>query len=147
MTFKSKRDRKYTLIMYSTVVIIDLVMLVPLLIDPRGFQPAEVATIISITALITAGLLWLFYGISYTFRDDCLIVRGGPFRSRIPYDEITKVASAKDLWMGYRLLMSDDAIEIFYKQAIMGSVKISPVEKEQFMDELNKRCKHAQFTL
>jgi hypothetical protein len=70
------------------------------------------------------------------------LVKGGPFKSRIPYEEITKVSPTREIFTGYRILSSRDAIEIFYKTAFMGSVKISPKEQKRFMIELEKHCPH-----
>ncbi|KYD25219.1 hypothetical protein B4110_3001 [Parageobacillus toebii] len=41
------------------------------------------------------------------------------------------------------MLSSASGIEIFYKSGILGSVKISPKEKELFLSELKKRCPNA----
>jgi uncharacterized protein YtpQ (UPF0354 family) len=61
----------------------------------------------------------------------------------IPYKEITSISPTKDIFTGYRILSSMDALEIAYKSAFMGSVKISPQKKELFIAQIKKRCPHA----
>lgn len=46
-----------------------------------------------------------------------------------------------NIWVGYRVLSSRDAIELHYKTGLLGSVKISPEQKELFIEELQKRNK------
>ena len=89
---------------------------------------------------MTAIILWSSFSIKYVFHQDYLFVKGGPFRSRIPYENITKVSPTSSIFVGYRLLSSRDAIEIFYKTSLMGSVKISPEDQKAFIAELKKRC-------
>ncbi|WP_242020878.1 PH domain-containing protein [Cytobacillus oceanisediminis] len=44
------------------------------------------------------------------------------------------------MYTGYRILSSKDAIEFFYKKALLRSVKVSPENKELFISEIKKRC-------
>lgn len=99
--------------------------------------------------IITAGvILWNSYGIKYRFYDDYLYVRGGIFRSRIPYNTISKIESLQfttgDILAGYRILASKDGIEISYNKGF-GTVKISPEHKTLFLSELKKRCPKAEY--
>ncbi|MED4452425.1 PH domain-containing protein [Metabacillus fastidiosus] len=94
---------------------------------------------------ITVGLIiWTTFFICYIFYDRYLFVKAGPFRSKIMYEDITKVKKTNDIFTGYRLLSSKEAIEIFYKTGKFGSVKISPREKQNFINELKKRCPHIE---
>jgi hypothetical protein len=95
--------------------------------------------LVLIAFLTTAFLIWIWADIRYEMREDYLFVKGGPFRSRIAYNDITRITLSKNIWFGYRLLASMDAIEIHYKTGLLGSVKISPEEKEVFIEELKKR--------
>ncbi|MBY7141904.1 PH domain-containing protein [Virgibacillus sp. NKC19-3] len=44
--------------------------------------------------------------------------------------------------VGYRLLSSRKAVEISYKKAFLGSIIISPQNRDLFIKELKKRCEH-----
>jgi len=81
-------------------------------------------------------LLWISLDIRYVFEKDHLFVKGGPFQSKIPYEDITKVNHTKEILSGYRILSSKDALEIHYKKASLGSVIISPSDKEKFLEVL-----------
>lgn len=91
------------------------------------------AILIGTFILIFAFMLWLLLDIKYIFHPDHLFVKGGPFRSRILYKEITRVSPTNEILTGYRILSARDGIEIFYRSALMGSVKISPKDREEFL--------------
>lgn len=74
-----------------------------------------------------------------------MLVKGEPFRSRISYENITKFSPTTEKFIGYKLLSSKNAIEIFYKTAALGNVKISPRDKSDFIVALKKRCPNVQF--
>ena len=97
--------------------------------------------ILSATLIISVGLLlWCCFSINYMIRPDYLLVSSGPFRSRIPYEDITQISYTNDILTGYRILSSKDALEISYKKAFLGSVKVSPEDKDLFISELVSRC-------
>lgn len=87
-------------------------------------------------------ILWFFLSMKYILHSDYLHVRGGPFSSKIKYNNITRVKDGHSILVGYRILTSRDSIEIFYKTGLIGSVKISPKDKDLFIQELTKRCPH-----
>ncbi|AOV06855.1 PH domain-containing protein [Sporosarcina ureilytica] len=138
MTFRSKVDNFFMLFMVIVGLIIGAVTLLPLYF--AGGDLPTVLTLIS-TFLFTIGLiLWCTFNVKYVFYEDFLFVQGGPFRSRIPYNKIIKIAPTTEILTGYRILTSRDAIEIFYKFSLLGSVKISPEDQIGFIAELKKRC-------
>jgi hypothetical protein len=92
--------------------------------------------------IITGMLLWIFIDIQYTFYDDYLYVKGGPFRSKIRYEDITKVNKTSNILVGYRILSSKDALEVHYKHSLMGSIIISPDNQEQFLKVLVEKASH-----
>ncbi|UOQ50583.1 PH domain-containing protein [Gracilibacillus caseinilyticus] len=94
--------------------------------------------------MLASFILWCAFSVKYVFYQEYLFIKGGPFKSRISYEKITKVSPAKDIFTGYRVLSSRDGIEIFYITAVLGSVKISPEEKKEFITELTKRCPSVQ---
>ena len=85
-------------------------------------------------------ILWTGFSVKYVFYQDYLLIKGGPFRSRIPYENITKVSPTTAIFTGHRISSSRDGLEIFNKTTFLGSIKISPKNKEEFIAELKKRC-------
>ena len=80
----------------------------------------------------------------YVFREDFLLIKGGPFKSKILYQNITKVSPTTDRFTGYRISTSDKGFELFLKSATVGSIKILPKDKTGFITELRKRCPNTQ---
>lgn len=143
MIFRSQIDKYYTTLFAIIIIVIAAFTLLPVIIDDN-IPPAAVITLVGIF-LVTTGLIgWNVFSIKYIFRDDHLHIKGGFFRSRIQYEDITKVTRADEILTGYRPLTSKDAIEIFYRTAYMGSAKISPKNQAAFIKEIQKRCPHAE---
>lgn len=148
MHFRSKFDPFFVVIFSVIMVFITAVFFVPLgleLNSGRTFSTGEWSIILSLYLPSVGLMLWTFFGIKYVIHDDHLYVQGGPIRSRIRYSDITKVTSSMDLYAGLKLVTSKKGIEIHYRTALLGSVKISPNELELFLAELKKRCPDAVF--
>lgn len=140
MVFRSKVDMYFMNFVLIVILIIALAMFLPLY-----FEGGNVLIVTFIFLIFVSFLLWNVFSIKYVFYQDHLLVKGGMFRSRISYENITKVSPTTKIFVGYKLLSSKDAIEIFYKTASLGSVKISPRNKKEFISELKKRCPNIQF--
>ena len=143
MVFRSKVDRFYINFILIAILVIGLASFFPLFFE-GGTELPVVITLTSIFLILIGIILWCAFSIKYVFYQDYLFVKGGPFRSRIAYEDITKVSPTGDIFTGYRLLSSKDGIEVFYKTAFLGSVKISPRDKREFISELKKRCSNVQ---
>ncbi|WP_244499293.1 PH domain-containing protein [Terribacillus halophilus] len=125
------------------VFLLWLVSFWPLIIF-SGIVLVEFLLLLSVFVIGVSIISWSAFQINYEFYPDYLLVKGGPFVSRIPYDKITSVTLSNNIFSGYRVLSSRDAIEIFYKHALWGSVTIAPDYKKEFLHELTKRCPHAE---
>jgi hypothetical protein len=139
MVFRAKIDSFFIFIMSITILVLSGVLLIPLFTDKTRTM-LDTVIVFSLLIISVGFIIWSIFSIKYVFYDDYLLVKGGPFRSRILYQEITMVSPTKDIYTGYRLLSSKSGIEIFYKSGTLGSVKISPKENELFLSELKKRC-------
>lgn len=143
MIFRSKIDNFFIAIISITILIIGVATLLPVFIDKNA--SATVVVIMFALFIVSEGVIvWTAFFIKYVFYEDFLLVKGGPFRSKIPYQTITKVYPTEDIFIGYRILSSKQGLEIFYKSATLGSVKISPKNKTEFIAELKKRCPDIQ---
>lgn len=148
MNFKVKKDNYFmTMILIFSIFIVILVS-APFISFFKSLSALNVLLWVFLLLITVGGLLWTSFGIKYKFYDDFLYVRGGIFRSRIPYGKITQVKSLQfttaDLLAGYRILASKDGIEILYNKGF-GTVKISPNQKSLFVSELKKQCPQAKF--
>lgn len=140
MTFRSKIDTYFIIFMLVVIFIIGAVTLLPLFIS--GGNLPTILVLVSTFIFTIIFILWSMFNVKYVFYEDFLLVKGGPFSSRIPYKEISKISPTTEILTGYRILTSKDAIELFYSSGLLGSVKISPNGKESFIQELEKRCPH-----
>lgn len=139
MRFKTKRDPLFTNLWTALILVANLVILWPLLLDPQALSSGGLVGLIVPDVLVTALLGWLAIDISYEFKEEVLFVKGGMFRSKIRYEEITQITRHPNLWVGYRLISSRDAIEIHYRIGAIGSVVVSPADQERFIEELIRR--------
>lgn len=144
MTFQSKVDRFFTSFILIAVLIIGAVIFLPLFIEDVRNELATVLILTTILLIVIGFILWTAFSVKYVFNQDYLFVKSGPFRSRIRYENITKVSSTTAIFTGYRMLSSRDGLEIFYKNAALGSMKISPKNKSKFITELKRRCPNLQ---
>ncbi|EPD52687.1 PH domain-containing protein [Paenisporosarcina sp. FSL H8-0542] len=143
MEFSSKIDKFFVGIISITVFIILGVFLFPLLLD-YDRTSIDTITVLSLCVLSIGVLLWSAFSIKYVLYNDHLFVKGGLFKSRIPYEDITRISPTTEIFTGYRLLSSKQGIELFYKSATLGSVKISPKDIDLFIFELEKRAPNVQ---
>lgn len=138
MTFHSKIDSFFIRFILAAILFIAAVSFIPLLFEDA---PLSAFVIVTATFLVTTALiLWITFAIRYVFLENHLLVKAGPFRSRIPYNSILKVAPTRDIFTGYRLLSSRDALELINNKTMFGTVKISPEDQSAFIAELKKRC-------
>lgn len=144
MTFRSKVDSFFVTIISVVILLIGLATLLPLFID-KNAELIEVIIVPSLFIFLTGIIIWSTFFIKYIFYDDFLLVKGGPFYSKIPYQKITMVSQTDDIFTGYRILSSKQGIEIFNSHTIFGSVKISPESETEFINELIKRCPDLKF--
>lgn len=145
LSFKSKRDRTFFRKIMVALVIVALVTLAPVLYELFFSATRDMLAVFitSILFLLCAGfIVWVSFDIEYTFTENHLFVRGGPIRSKIPYEDITKVNPTANILVGYRVLSSKDALEIQYKKALLGSVIISPERQEVFLQVLLEKAPH-----
>ena len=138
MIFRSKRDSALSVVYMLLNLILFFCGFLGFLFAGKGDILYKWINLI-ICLIAEALFNWMVIDIKYVLKDDHLFVKSGPFRSRIAYKDIEEVDKATDMLIGYNLLASKDAIEIFYKGGIFKSVKISPRKKDQFLKELQSR--------
>lgn len=129
MEFRSNIDKYFVVTISIACLVILAVFIIPLSLD-TGRNMTDILIVLSLHVLSIGFILWTVFTIKYVFHPDHLLVKGGPFISRIPYEKITN----------YRLLSSKEGIELFYTSAALGSVKISPKDSEAFITELKRHC-------
>lgn len=99
-----------------------------------GVVPAVAMVLVG---LLTLGLpLWLLFGTDYALTAQELRVRSGPFRWRVPLDQVRRVSVSHN-WLSAPAL-SLKRLRIDYGRA--GSLLISPRDRQAFVAALQRSC-------
>ncbi|MGC8230217.1 PH domain-containing protein [Pseudobacillus badius] len=139
MVYHSKPDVFSIVSIFLLIWIMGVVSLVPFITS------FAIGIIMSAIFVISAIFIWWYaVSIQYVFCEDDLLIKGGPFQNKIPYESIRRVAPTSDKLTGYRISAADKGLELFYQRDVHGSIKILPKDKMQFISELKKRCPNVQ---
>ncbi|MFC4712867.1 PH domain-containing protein [Planococcus dechangensis] len=138
MIFRSKMDAPFIGSISAAILLIAAATIVPLFLEDVQFS--EMLILMAIFFVTTGFILWTIFDIQYIFHKDHLFVKGGPFRSRIPYNDILKVSPTRNIFTGYRLLSARDALELTNNKTMFSTIKISPTDQDAFIAELKERC-------
>jgi hypothetical protein len=94
-----------------------------------------------LVALVAGALLmlWILYGTSYVIRDQDLLVRNGPFRTRVLLAEVDSVRPSRDRTASPA--NSLDRLLITWSQG-RNRVLVSPGAKQEFLRALAQRAPH-----
>src|SRR5690625_853954 len=144
MVFRSKVDAFFSNFMLIVVLIIGAGSFFPLFIEEVRNELAAVLILTLIFFILISFILWTGFSVKYIFYHDHLFIKGGPCRSRITYENITKFSPTTAFFTGHRILSSRDGLEIFNNTTFLGSIKISPKNKDEFIAELKRRCQGIQ---
>lgn len=139
--FHSKIDAFFMKLIAVVILLIGIFTFLPLIID-RKLDFSIILMLAILFLVIVTFILWTVLSIEYRFYDNYLFVKGGPFRSLIEYEDISKFSLTTEVLGGYTVLSARNSIEIFYSKSMLGSVKISPHDQYAFLTELKKRCPH-----
>lgn len=114
--------------------------LLSIFLDP---EIPVVAIYILVFAFIICVVLgaWMLFSLKYVLYQDHLYVRGDPFRFKIKYEDIYQIEKTKNIFVENCLLSSKQAVAISYR-GLLGDVKISPKNRDLFIEELTERCGH-----
>lgn len=142
MVFRTKVNMYLLISIFLVVVIMGSIPLLSLYKQ----LPFPILLLIVVLFLVAGGFVW-WYGTSIQciFYKEYLLIKGGPFKRRVPYHTITKVAPTTDKFTGYRITPSDIGLELCVESTSFGRIKILTENKLGFIEELKKRCPHALF--
>ena len=136
--FDTARDKLHGLVVWGFIFILagGLFFLV--------LSGVEVALVPVLIMLALIGfLLSIWFGTSYTFLDDYMLVRFGVIKEKIYYHEITNIEHSRSILSSYAL--SRERLALFTNGKIRAY--ISPMEKEEFLSELNTHIDLTGFSI
>ena len=128
MRVKSEIDLFISVLIWSTIFI----MLGSIAIVPQNER--VIAAVITFPMIVV--ILWIYFGTYYEFQDKYLYCKSGPFFERIAYEKIKSVKSSRNLLSSMGLSTKRIDIRQHGKSYITGTTYISPVNREEFMQEL-----------
>ena len=128
--FKSKADR------WIVVLIVLVIVMQAVAIGSAALQaddPLETTVMIFLMIAIVALLIWLLTGTYYTVDRNTLRVVAGPFRWRVPVDQITSVEATRTLLSSPALSLDRMRIRYGNKRVIV----VSPADKAGFLKAID----------
>ncbi|KUF35659.1 PH domain-containing protein [Lysinibacillus sp. F5] len=82
------------------------------------FATSLMVMIMSVCFILSASVVWWYAtSIQFVFDEEYLLVKSGPFKSKIPYQGITKIAPTTAEFTGYQISTADKGLELFYSNA------------------------------
>jgi len=137
-------DNPFKIILICIILFFFIVLSLPLLLDRENFTMVDFYIISGIFLVLIIFLFWIAIDIVYRFEEEHLYLRAGCLFTRIKYIDISSYRELKglmDILTGFNLLSSSKGIAILSDKVMLGEVKISPVDQEGFIRELERRIK------
>ncbi len=85
-------------------------------------------------------MVWILIASYYELQEDLLYMRIGPFFGRIRYENIKSLSLKKNLLSSMALSIYRIEIREHNKNYFWGTTQISPINREEFLEELKRRC-------
>lgn len=123
--FKSKVDTWILLTMIA-VVVIDVAVIVAVALHPEGPAKTTIMILVCIAAILL--VVSLLVRTNYTVDKDVLRIVSGPFRWKVPIDQITSVTASRSP-ISSPALSTDRLLIRYGKRRIM----VSPADKQGFL--------------
>ena len=124
--FKSKVDR--WILVLILMAIIGQVVAITAAVNEAG-EPAMITSLILVMIGVVALMVWLLLGTHYTVDRGTIRIVSGPFRWKVPIDEITSVSATRNPLSSPALSLDRLSIRYGKRRRIM----ISPADKAGFL--------------
>jgi len=136
MTDKNRIYAKRDFWITSAIIIVLLILGISILI-----MPEEGRGLVALLMIPVAGFLgWLYFSTYTVFQDDFLLCKSGPFTEKIRYADIKSLKLCRNFMSSMALARDRIEIRQHNKSYVSGTTYISPPQREQFLEELKKRC-------
>ena len=134
--FESKRDAWLVVMLWAGALVTAYAAFAQL--ESEASLIVRAAMLVGLVA--AAGfMLWVLYGTNYTLAGDTLLIRCGPFRSRVPLAAIDSVKPSRNPLTSPACSL--DRLLIKWNDG-RKRILISPSLKADFLRELERRCPH-----
>jgi hypothetical protein len=133
--FKSKVDR--WILVLILLAIIGQVIAITAAVNEAG-EPAMITSLILVMIGVVALMVWLLLGTHYTVDRGTIRIVSGPFRWKVPIDEITSVRATRNPLSSPALSLDRLSIRYGKRRRIM----ISPADKAGFLKAIGHDLDH-----
>ncbi|MDC3414746.1 PH domain-containing protein [Terrihalobacillus insolitus] len=140
MKYISKKDTWLSLIWWPSIALLIFGAGVGTLFSAEEINLFLGTFIVFVSVILPLLLIWWWFSVYYVLQEDEIIVRNGPIVKKIPYETITGFRKTENLYTSASL--SKDRIEIKYDNH--GIVYISPINRDEFISELQEKCPHTK---
>lgn len=124
--FRSRVDR-WVLVLMVAVIVVQVIAVGSAAL--AAGEPAMVTSLILVAIGVAALMIWLLLGTHYTVERGIIRIVSGPFRWKIPIDEITSVSETRNPLSSPALSLDRLAIRYGKRRRIM----VSPADKAGFL--------------
>jgi len=132
MKVKSKIDLWISIVLWSQIILFSVIMF---------FVPADEAWIFFLMIFpFLLLMVWILVGSYYELREDLIYMKIGPFFGKIKYDNIKSLKLTKNLLSSMALSAYRIEIKEHNKGYMRGTTMISPINREEFLEDLKRRC-------
>jgi len=85
-------------------------------------------------------MIWILLGSYYELRENHIYMKIGPFFGRIKYENIKSLELKTNLLSSMALSTKRIEIRQHKKSYILGTTFIAPINREEFIEEMRRRC-------
>lgn len=134
MKYEAKTDAWIKIMYYATIIL----MLFPVFTVPSSEIFYYLISVVPVVVLV----IWILLGSYYELREDEVFMKLGPIFGRVPYSNI-KAVSLSSNWMSSWAMTSNKVeMKLYEKKLFKYNVQVGPIDREEFMDELIRRCRN-----
>lgn len=128
MHFKSRKGIVFGVIIGVIQIILFFIMIRAFTQKPWSYEMLFPLGLIVASAFF---ILWLWFATSYNITLTHLHYQSGPFKGKIPVDQITEIIVNKTLWAGMRPATARGGLIVKYNK--YDEIYISPYTNESFL--------------
>ncbi len=139
MRVKTNIDLWFRCLIWITL----LIVFISIILIPPGQK--GIGCVIGFPVMLV--LIWIYFGSYYEFKENYLCCKIGPFFEKIKYEKIKSIKLSQSFASSMALSAKQIEITQHGKGYILGTTFISPVNREEFILELNKRCNNPDKTI
>jgi hypothetical protein len=132
MKFKSRKDIIFQLLVFGFSAV--SVLIISFKVYQSGYENSQSFWSDAVLLLLSAFLLWLYFGTSYEINATEVSYKSGPLRGTIKISDITDITKGKTQWSGLKPATARRGLVIRYNQ--YDEIYISPETNDTFVNKL-----------